>query len=550
VTDNPGGAAIIERLPPAEVDPRKRSRPLASFVAIGLVGAMLTGMVGIAPPLQAAPESPASPSRSGRLDHGADHLSFNQFVQKAVGDYALPGAVVVVIENNTPIVLQGYGVREAGKPEQVDEDTRFQIGSVSKLFTATALGALVDELAGKIDWDTPIIEYMPEFALKDAYATRHATLRDFLAHRSGLKAYAGDLFGRLNYSSAEILHRARHLEPGHSFRAKWAYSNLGIFIAQEAGARLAHSTGAELLSSRILSPLGMQRSGPRLAELFKDDNHATAHNIDGTIMPFENVDNLSGAGAIVSTGADLARWLQMLLAKGHFEGQQILKPTTVQEIFSASMVQGPGGPLYDPNDAAGLGCESYDFLGVRVVEKNGAVDGFRSIVTLVPERQVGIAVVANKQLTVFPEAIRAEFLERYLGPSGRDLQAQIRQEQAAWNALLTLPRSPQQPNPPGKNFSAYSGQYTSQVYGPASVIHDGQALRVEIGPNHYPGTLQHWSDNTFLLTFRDTDDAPGLITFVIGPSGDVVAFHGEEYRPPGFTGLMANYGHFAREGPK
>ena len=160
----------------------------------------------------------------------------------------------------------------------------------------------------------------------------------------------------------------------------------------------------------------MHRSGPRQAELFKDENHATAHNIDGTIMPFENVDNLGGAGAIVSTGADMARWLQMLLAKGHFEGQQLLKPTTVQEIFSASMVQGPGGPLQDPNDAAGLGCETYDFLGFRVVEKNGAVDGFRSIVTLVPERQIGIAIVANKQLTVFPEAIRAEFLERYLGP--------------------------------------------------------------------------------------------------------------------------------------
>jgi CubicO group peptidase (beta-lactamase class C family) len=138
---------------------------------------------------------------------------------------------------------------------------------------------------------------MPEFALKDAYATRHATLRDLLAHRSGLKAYAGDLFSRLNYTSAEILHKARYLEPGHSFRAKWAYSNLGIFIAQEAGARVAHSTGDELLSSRILKPLGMHRSGPRQAELFKDENHATAHNIDGTIMPFESVDNLGGARA-------------------------------------------------------------------------------------------------------------------------------------------------------------------------------------------------------------------------------------------------------------
>jgi hypothetical protein len=238
----------------------------------------------------------------------------------------------------------------------------------------------------------------------------------------------------------------------------------------------------------------------------------------------------------------------MLLAKGHFGGQQLLKPATVQEIFRASMVQGPGRPLQDPNDAAGLGCETYDFLGFRVVEKNGAVDGFRSIVTLVPDRQIGIAIVANKQLTVFPEAIRAEFLERYLGPSGRDLQAQIHDEQAAWNGLVSLPTLPQHQNPPARDLSAYAGHYTSQTYGPCAVIHDGSALRVEIGPNRYAGTLQHWSDNTFLLTFRDPDDAPGLIHFVISPSADIVGFHGEEYRPPGFTGFMANYGKFTKDG--
>ncbi len=96
-------------------------------------------------------------------------------------DYSVPGAVVAVVENNTTIFLQGYGVREIGKPDRVDKNTRFQVGSVSKLFTATALGVLVDE--GKLDWDRPIIEYIPEFAMNDFYGTLHATPRDMLAHR-------------------------------------------------------------------------------------------------------------------------------------------------------------------------------------------------------------------------------------------------------------------------------------------------------------------------------------------------------------------------------
>lgn len=485
----------------------------------------------------------AQSGQSGKetvLKQTLDSSSFDRFVQKTLQDYKVPGAVVVVVENDQTVFLKGYGVREVGKPGKVNEDTRFQIGSLSKLFTATALCTLVD--AGKMDWDTSIIKYMPEFAMKDDYVTLYVTSRDMLAHRSGLRAYGGDLFNRLNYSRPEILNRVRYMEPGHSFREKWAYSNLGIFIAGETGARVANTTWENLLSSKILNPLRMNRSGPNLAEMFKDENHATAHNIDGTIMSYESVDRMGAAGSVISTGADMARWLRMLLAEGKFEGKQVLKPTTVQEIFSASMVQGIGGPLQDPNDSAGLGCESYDFLGHRVVEKNGALDGFRSIATLVPEKKIGITIVANKQLTVLPEAIRAEFLERYLGRPDVDLQAQLQKEQPFWNELVALPPLPQKPTPPSKDLRVYAGNYTSKVYGPSSVIYSGNALKVKVGPNGYPGKLRHWSSNTFLLTFPDPDDAPGLITFIIGPSGNVTGFNGEDFS----FALMANYGHFNR----
>jgi hypothetical protein len=75
----------------------------------------------------------------------------------------------------------------------------------------------------------------------------------------------------------------------------------------------------------------------------------------------------------------------------------VLAKTTVVQIVSANMVQGIGGPLQDPNDCAGLGCESYHFLRYRVIEKNGALNGVRTIVTLIPEQRIGIAVFASKQ---------------------------------------------------------------------------------------------------------------------------------------------------------
>ncbi len=98
-------------------------------------------------------------------------------------EYEVPGAVVGIVENDTIVYLKGFGVRELGKPGKVDPDTRFQIASVTKYVTAGAIGTLVDE--GKLDWDTPVVTYLPGFVLNDTYAGQHATLRDLLATVQG-----------------------------------------------------------------------------------------------------------------------------------------------------------------------------------------------------------------------------------------------------------------------------------------------------------------------------------------------------------------------------
>ncbi len=359
---------------------------------------------------------------------------------------------------------------------------------------------------------------------------------------SGLRHFDGDLLNRLNYSRAEVLHRVRYLVPGGSFREKYAYSNIGIFIAGEAGARADNSSWEEVVSSRILKPLDMTRSGPNLAEMFKDGNRATAHNIDNTTMPYESDDTTGAAGSVVSTGSDMARWTHMLLTGDGIDGRHVLKPETLKEIFRPSMVTGSGGPLMDPAGAAGLGCDSYDFMGHWVIEKNGALDGFRSITVLVPDKKIGITVMANKQLTQFPEAVRDEFLERYLGATGINLQSKLHEQQLLWNTLAELPELPDKPNNPCKDIRDYAGSYLSNAYGIFSVIQNGDNLTIEAGPNRYPGKLLHWSDNTFLLIFPDPDDAPGLINFAIGPLGNITGFDGVDYR----FGSMTNYGHFDR----
>ncbi|MDN7024283.1 serine hydrolase [Methanoculleus sp. FWC-SCC1] len=458
---------------------------------------------------------PATAASDARLE------GFDAYIEKMLADYEVPGAVVGIVEGDRVIYLKGFGVREIGEPGTVDENTRFQVASVTKWFTGAAIGTIVDE--GKLSWDTPVVEYIPEFALKDEYAGRYATLRDLLAHRAGLAPYGGELLGRIGYSNEEILHRTRYLEPAASFRERYLYSNVGYFVAGEVAARIDNRSWEDLTRERILVPLGMTRSGTTHETMYLDSNHASGHagyGLDLETIPLESA-SMPAAGQIVSTGADMTRWVRMLVGNGTFEGEQILAPATLMEIMKPSMVSGPGGPLGDPNGATGLGCDSYRFLEYRVVEKNGALDGVRSIVAIVPKEQIGIVVIANKQLTAFPEAVRCEFLERFLGRAGVDLQEKTLASQKIWDSLILSPDIPADAHPQTRDSADFAGTYMGSLFGDLRVIAAGDVLTVEIGRVGFPGNLTHVTDNVFWLSWPNPDDQPGYITFTTGPDGSV-----------------------------
>ncbi len=465
--------------------------------------------------------------KTGKLD------GLDTFVTQKMAEYNVPGAVVGIVENDSVVYLKGFGVREIGRPEKIDPDTRFQVASVSKYITGAALGTLVDE--GKLKWDEPVVRYLPGFILKDTYAGDHASIRDLLAHRSGLKKFDGELLGRVGYSNDEILHRMRYLEPGASFREKYLYSNAGYFIAGEAAAAVDNRSWEDLTDARIIQPLGMTRSGARMETLNLDENHISGHAGTGAdihTIPLEEA-TMPAAGQVVSTGRDMTQYLRLMLNNGSVDRKQVLKPETVKEIHAASMVAGKSGPLDDPNGATGLGCDSYQFLGERVIEKNGALDGVRSVVVLVPGKKTGIVVIANKQLTAFPEAVRDEFLERYIGRSGVDLQARDTASQSGWNSLVKAPTRPPDAKLATIESLKLAGAYRSELYGNLQVSQgpDAGNLTVDLGPSRYAGNLTHWTGETWYLSWPNPDDLAGFVTFTRDRSGEVSGFTSEEFGP-------------------
>src|SRR5437773_5597380 len=245
------------------------------------------------------------------------------FITRALKDYQVPGTAVAVVQHSKVILLKGYGVRDATKLGALDENSIFQLASVTKTLTAAAAATVVDE--GKLDWDKPIFNYLPEFVGYDPYMTRWLTERDLLAQRTGWPAYNGDELDSFGYDRAEILRRLQFFKPRYSLREVAQYSNPGFFVAGEVAARASNQSWNDLVDKRLFVPLEMKRSGTVVKGL-KDNNLSAAHAlIDGKIKVVEPsiLDTTGAASSGTSTASDMSKFVLMFLNKGTYRDKQI-----------------------------------------------------------------------------------------------------------------------------------------------------------------------------------------------------------------------------------
>ncbi|MEK6553558.1 MAG: serine hydrolase domain-containing protein, partial [Bacteroidota bacterium] len=156
----------------------------------------------------------------------------DEFINKAMKDWEMPGFSVAIVKNDSVIFAKGYGVRNINKSDPVDENTLFVIAPCSKAFTTASLAILVDQ--GKIKWDDPVTKYLPDFQMYDPWVTKEITIRDLTSHKSGLETFSGDfLWLNSTYDRKEVINRARYLKPTSSFRSKYGYQNIMFITAAE-----------------------------------------------------------------------------------------------------------------------------------------------------------------------------------------------------------------------------------------------------------------------------------------------------------------------------
>ena len=520
---------------------RKATACLAVIVAIVFAGPVTT--------LLAAPGQGQSTARSAAAAKAtvspASVLppNFDALVARAMKTFEVPGMCVAVVKDGRVVLAKGYGVRKLGEPAPVDARTLFGIASNTKVFTAAALGLLVEE--GKLAWDAPVTRYLRWFQLSDPYVTRELTVRDLLVHRSGLGLGAGDLllFPETTYTRREIVERLRDVPLATSFRSAYAYDNVLYVVAGELIEAVSGRSWEDFIAERILEKVGMASSRPRHSAGAAGANVAIPHaalETGVTPQPIDENDNMNAAGGIVSCAEDMAKWMLVHLNEGKLaDGTRLFSERTGREL--TSLVTPIAVPTPPAELAAqrmnfrgyALGFYVNDYRGRKLVHHTGSLTGYVSRVLMVPELELGVAVLTNQESGEAYNSVIYAVVDQAMGAPPTDwigayLKVRARSSASTDEALKKTEGKRDAAAKPSLPLAAYAGTYADAWYGPIvlTVEGSGAAARLIMSFAKTPGMvgdLEHWSRETFVVKWRDRElRADAFVTFTLDPDGSIV----------------------------
>lgn len=456
----------------------------------------------------------------------------DSYAQTVMDTWHGPGMAIAVVKDDKTVFAKGYGVRELGKPDKVDENTLFEIASNTKAFTAAALAILVDEK--KLNWDDKVSKYLTDFQLYDPWVTNELTVRDLLSHRVGLATFSGDLLWyQTTYSTDEILRRARYLKPVRGFRAGYGYQNLMFMAAGRIVEKVSGKPWADFVRERILTPLGMNRTNTSVRDL--KDNYAVPHNESGgSLRPLSlgRYESAGGAVRINSSVADISKWIRLLLGRGTFEGKQIFSSQQSWQMWQPNIMIPVSENSIKNNPtrhfrAYGMGWDLFDYQGRKVISHSGGLDGMLSYTVLVPEENAGFVILTNNESPSFLIMMN-KILDVVVGAPKHDWNADAiervrnnKTSDAEEKAKVDAARVPN--TNPTLPLSSYAGTYTSQMYGDVMIAEENGKLVMRMVPTpDYVADLEHWHFDTFQIHWRPSvgyNFPRGFVTFTIDKDG-------------------------------
>ncbi len=418
----------------------------------------------------------------------------DEFVQTLMEDWKVPGLALAIAKDGEIVHSKGYGMRDMEEGKPVTPDTLFPIASATKAFTTMSLAVLADD--GKLDWDTPVREYLPSFRLYDQFASERMTPRDLVTHRSGLPRH--DLMWyRTDATRKAIFDRLRYLEPNTDFRTFAQYQNLMYMTAGYLAGELSGRSWEDLVQERIFLPLGMDTSLFSYRQMRQTTDHALPYKKDkeqdATVrIPYYQMsddadaddDPIGPAGSIKSSLADMSRWLLLHLNGGKHGDVQVVSEGQLKQMHAPQMVFPQFGSKHPetPHVSYGMGWFVEPYRGYNNIHHGGNIDGFTTLATFMPEKGLGAVILMNMNGSPVREILAHNIFDRLLGLDQVDWNARAHEDQDELEAAEERGKAKTEERRvpdthPSHELDAYTGEFENPGYGRLRLERDGEALK-------------------------------------------------------------------------
>jgi CubicO group peptidase (beta-lactamase class C family) len=449
------------------------------------------------------------------------------FVRKIMQEWKVQGCAVAIIKDGEIVLSQGFGLRNVAEGLDVTPETLFPIASCTKAFTTTSMAMLADE--GKLDWDTPIRAYLPSFKMFDSFATERMTPRDLVTHRSGLPRH--DLMWyNSSHTRKELFERLQYLEPSKDLRTVWQYQNLMYMAAGYLVGELAGMTWEEFVQQRIFKPLGMTNS------LFSIDEAKELPNCSRPYLERKDEVNeisyyaaqgaVAPAGAIVSSISDMSKWVLLHANRGKIGDVQLVSEGQMMQMHAPQMVIPETNKYAElTNSTYGMGWFIHSYRGYTMVEHGGNIDGFSSLVTLLPQQNSGIVVLSNMNGSPVPTLLTYNICDRLLGLEETPWNERFRKDYDEVKAAEARGKEKSETDrvsgtSPSHPLEAYTGDFEHPGYGTMSIELDGEQLKAVFNSMEFP--LKHYHYDIFEAHIERFDISL-KVSFSTNNKGDIEA---------------------------
>lgn len=485
----------------------------------------------------------------------------DQYVQQVISTWKIPGAAVAFSLDNEPLLIKGYGVKEVrpedgtgfrgipasdrsvasgGVPgvvntpgEPIDENTVFQIGSVSKSFTSTIMGQLVDE--GLVKWTDTVKNILPDFRYYDPYVTENMQLIDVMTHRTGIGGQVGTYFPNLGYDREDCYKMLALIKPAYSFRGAYQYNNSTFLIAEKIIEKVTGKSWEENLQERVFNKVGMKSSSANAEGYAASKNVATPHDYRFTTVELAKAQfpelvkvapetkgeivtlplygdeqalywltGVGPAGSINSTVVDMLRYAQMHMNNGYIvDGKDTVKVMSEKAMKKLHH----GVTITSQNDNRTTLYAQCWFVEqnnkYRLYFHTGTTWGMTAICFFVPEIKLSGVLLSNCEMGSSPRyAVMYKLIDLIMGLPSKDynkdyFQDYIKGQERAWAKELAAEKKAKVAGAPEK---AIIGEYTKdELFGDARISKGKDGLYIELGKKGYRNKLVHVNGNTWVF---------------------------------------------------